>query len=447
MKTEILTQYRTKIENDYRKKTKLSKAAFKEAQLYVAGGVTRETCYWKPYPVFVERGEGCRIYDLDGNEYVDYNNAFTSSLLGHTPPQVVEAIRESATKLLGAGAATQSIHQFAKLFCDRYSSVDKMRFCCSGTEAVMYACRAARAHTGKEKIVKHIGSYHGGTPEQEVAVIASTRGLTSNSGIDVIATNVYDRQAMKALFEKHQTELAGLLLNGVWFLKGDDTLMFLRDLCTRYGVPMIMDEVMSFRLAMGGAQEYFGVEADISCFGKYIGGAGLAVGAFGGREEIMTGFDYTTQSEPIHQAGTFAANPVTVAAGIASLKTLTPKYFTRLNNLGNRLKAGFNKAFNEIGIKGYVMGEGSLSLMGFGELEMVSDPRRANVPEGQAEVARLLQLAMTVKGNYVAGSGTLWTTTGPMTDADIDKTVSDLHKCLAEAKPVIAEAAHNLIGE
>ncbi|MBW2369970.1 MAG: aminotransferase class III-fold pyridoxal phosphate-dependent enzyme, partial [Deltaproteobacteria bacterium] len=330
MENELLSQYRTKIEKKYQGKTTRSKAVFEEAQQYVAGGVTRETCYWKPYPIFVERAEGCRVYDVDGNEYVDYNNAFTSSLLGHTPPQIVAAIQESSMKLLGVGAATESIHQWAKLFCERYASVDKMRFCCSGTEAVMYGCRAARAYTGKEKIVKHIGSYHGGTPEQEVAVIATTRGLTAASGNDVIATNVYDREAMEALFEKHQAELAGLLLNGVWFMKGDDTLQFLRDLTTRYGVPLIMDEVMSFRLAMGGAQEYFGVEGDISCFGKYIGGAGLAVGGFGGREEIMAGFDYTTQTEPVHQAGTFAANPVTVAAGIAALKALTPEYFSRL---------------------------------------------------------------------------------------------------------------------
>ncbi|GAB4352756.1 MAG: aspartate aminotransferase family protein [Candidatus Abyssubacteria bacterium] len=443
MSQDLLTKCASGIEKEYRSKTRKSREMLAEASHFVSGGVTRDTNWWRPYPVFVERGEGCKLYDIDGNEYIDYNNNFTALLLGHAHPKITAAIQEAAPVLHSAGAATESVHQWAKLICERYPSVDSVRFCCSGTEAVMFACRAARAYTNKSKIIKQVGSYHGTIPEMEVGMQTSQRGIPSHAGDDIVLADLFDRQNVEYLFEENKDDLAGLLVNGVWFSTGDDTLQFLRDLTNSYHVPLIMDEVMSYRFAMGGAQEYFGVEADISAFGKFLGGGGLACGAFGGRREIMDLFNFQTQQEPVHHAGCFAANPITVAAGITGLREMTPALLQRLNGLGSRLKQGFIDALVGRNVRGYVIGEGSLVLIGLGE--PTRDPRRALTPPAQKEIMRLLGLAMLNKGNFTPANGTLWALSAPMTEAIIDKTLEDFNQTLDDLLDVMKSAAPELI--
>ncbi len=443
MSGDRLAKYTAEIEHEYRQKTPKSREMFETSSKYVSGGVSRDSNWWKPYPFFAERADGCHLYDIDGNEYVDYNNNFTAQLLGHVHPKIVTSIQKAAPAILSAGAATESVHQWAKILCDLYSSVDLVRFCCSGTEAVMFACRAARAYTNKNKIIKQVGSYHGTIPEQEIGMPHSQKGVPKHAADDIILADLSDRQAVQRLFEEHKDDLAGLLVNGIWLTKRDDLPQFLRGLTESYDIPLIVDEIMSYRLALGGAQEYFGFEGDISAFGKFLSGGSTAAGAFGGRREIMELFDFRLYDEPVHHAGTFAANPLAAAAGIAGLEEMTPELLEHLNGLGARLKQGFIEAIFGHKIHGYVVGEGSLVLMGLGELSM--DPRRAELPPAQKEISRLLGLSLLVKGNFTPATGALWSISAPMTDAHIDKTVDDLNRTLDYLLNPIQFAAPELI--
>ena len=442
MSDKLLAKFAAEIEEEYEGKTSKSREMLKTSSQYVSGGVTRDTNWWKPHPVFVEKGEGCHLYDIDGNEFVDYNNNFTALLLGHSHPKVVAAIQETAPALISSGAATENVHQWAKIICDRYPTVDSVRFCCSGTEAVMFACRAARAYTGKSKILKQVGSYHGTIPEMELGMGSSQRGVPAHAGDDIILVDLFERQEVERLCEENKNDLAGILVNGVWFSSGDDTLQFLRKLADSYNVPLIFDEVMSYRLAMGGGQEYFGVEADLSSFGKFLGG-GLACGAFGGRREIMDLFNFQTQDEPVHHSGCFAGNAVTAAAGIAGLSEMTPKLLEHVNGLGARLKQGFVEAIFDRNIRGYVIGEGSLVFIGLGE--PARDPRRANTPPAHTELMRLIGLSMLNKDNFTPAAGVLWSISSPMTETDIDKTLDDFNETLEDIMDPMRSAAPELI--
>lgn len=443
MSNTLLLEQTEKIESLYRKRTPISEKMIEEAARFVAGGVTRDTSWWKPYPIFVKKGVGCKIIDVDNNEMIDYNNNFSSGLLGHCHPSIVDAIREASGKILSSGAATEEIHQWAQLFCERYSSIDKMRFCCSGTEAVMFACRAARAFTGKDKILKQAGSYHGTTPEAEVGMTTSFKGIPEYVRESVLITDLFDRKMVEQIIEENKNNLAGLLINGIWFLKGDDTIHFLRSITEKHNIPLIIDEVMSYRFALGGAQECFDVEADISAFGKFIGGGGFACGGFGGREEIMSEFDYMKHEDPVHQSGTFAANPITVAAGIAAMKEITPQLINRLNLLAEQFAEGLTNAFHEQGVKGFVFNNGSLLSVGLGN--PVLDPRRAKVSAEQQEVSRLLGLSLLNKGNFTPASGSLFCLSSPMTENEINKTVLDFNTALNELRPLMAEMVPQLL--
>ena len=306
----------------------------------------------------------------------------------------------------------------------------------------MFACRAARAYTGKSKIMNQVGSYHGTIPEMEVGMGTSQKGVPKHAGDDIILADFFERQEVERLCEENKDDLAGILVNGVWFSTGDDTLQFLRKLADSYNVPLIFDEVMSYRFAMGGAQEYFGVEGDLSSYGKFLGG-GLACGAFGGRREIMDVFNFQTQDEPVHHSGCFAANAVTAAAGIAGLSEMTPKLLEHMNDLGAKLKQGFIEAIFGRNIRGYVIGEGSLVLIGLGE--PARDPRRAETPPAHTELMRLIGLSMLNKGNFTPAAGVLWSISSPMTEADIDKTLNDFNKTLDTLMEPMKAAVPELI--
>lgn len=440
---ELLSRYAQEVEEKYRQMTPKSRQMLEIAKEYVAGGVTRETCWWKPYPIWIEKGEGCHLFDVDGNILLDYNNCFTAGLLGHCHPKVVTAIQEAAPKLLSVGAATESIHQWAQILCGLYPSVDKMRFCCSGTEAVMYACRAARAYTNRSKIMKERGSYHGTANEAEIGMPTSQRGIPKHAGADMLYVNFSDREETERLARENKDDLAGILANGIWVTRENGNLRFLRELANKYDALLIVDEIMSYRYAMGGAQEYFGVEGDITALGKFIGGGGLAVGAFGGREEIMRLFSPLDQEEPVHAAGTFAGNPLTVAAGIAALKEMTPELIGRLNALGDSFRAGVRDAFAEMEIKGFAGGESSLVMTRIGELTV--DPRRAAAPPTHREIMRLFGLSLLNKKMFTPASGAMWALSAPMTEREIEQAVTAITETLAEVKPVIKEVAPELM--
>lgn len=312
-----------------------SKALFERAQHFIPGGVNSPVRAFKAVggtPVFFERAKGAMLYDADGNEYIDYVGSWGPMILGHAWDPVIEAVKKAAEKSTSFGAPTEVEIELAELIKEMVPGLDKVRMVNSGTEACMSAIRVARGFTGRDKIIKFEGNYHGhgdsflikagsgamtfGTP--------SSPGVTKGTAKDTLTANYNDLEDVKRLFEENKGEVAALILEPIagnmgcvppnpGFLEG------LRELCTKEGTVLIFDEVMcGFRVAPGGAQELYGVQADLVTYGKIIG-AGLPVGAYGGKEEIM---NVVSPVGPVYQAGTLSGNPLAMNAGLALLSEL-----------------------------------------------------------------------------------------------------------------------------
>ena len=323
-----------------------SEKIFEEAVRFIPGGVSSPVRAFGSIgstPRMIARASGANMWDEDGNEYIDFIGSWGPMILGHSHTQVLEAVIDACAKGLSFGAATKIEVEMAKLICDSISSIDMIRMVNSGTEAVMSAIRAARGFTGRDKIIKFTGCYHGHSDGLLVKAGsgAMTSGIPDSAGVpagctkDTLTAAYNDLDSVDELFRQFPEEIAcvivepvaanmGVVLPEAGFLEG------LRYLCTRYGALLIFDEVITgFRLAFGGAQEYFGVRPDLTTYGKIIG-AGMPVGAYGGRREIM---EMVAPVGPVHQAGTLSGNPVAMAAGFAQLSILRehPEYYRELN--------------------------------------------------------------------------------------------------------------------
>lgn len=342
----------------------LSEELFKKALQYLPGGVNSPVRAFRAVggnPFFVNKAKGCRIWDVDGNEYVDYVGTWGPAIHGHAHSRIVRAVQETAVYGTSFGIPNPLEVKMAEMIRSLVPSVEKVRMCNSGTEATMSAIRLARGFTGREKIIKFEGCYHGHADSLLVKAGsgALTFGYPDSAGVPAAFTQhtllapYNDLDAVKALFAANPGAIAGIIVepvpgnSGVFaplpgFLEG------LRKVTEANGALLIFDEVMTgFRVAKGGAQERFGIKPDLSCFGKIIGG-GLPVGAFGGRAEIM---DYLAPLGPVYQAGTLSGNPLAMAAGIASLELLLENdCYTRLEQLGQQLESGMQNASKSAGI-------------------------------------------------------------------------------------------------
>ena len=323
-----------------------SEKIFEEAVRFIPGGVNSPVRAFGSIgstPRMIARASGANMWDEDGNEYIDFIGSWGAMILGHSHTQGLEAVIDACAKGLSFGAATKIEVEMAKLICDSISSIDMIRMVNSGTEAVMSAIRAARGFTGRDKIIKFTGCYHGHSDGLLVKAGsgAMTSGIPDSAGVpagctkDTLTAAYNDLDSVDELFRQFPEEIAcvivepvaanmGVVLPEAGFLEG------LRYLCTRYGALLIFDEVITgFRLAFGGAQEYFGVRPDLTTYGKIIG-AGMPVGAYGGRREIM---EMVAPVGPVYQAGTLSGNPVAMAAGFAQLSILRehPEYYRELN--------------------------------------------------------------------------------------------------------------------
>src|SRR6202453_2298512 len=312
-----------------------SEQLFAEALKRIPGGVNSPVRAFRAVggqPFFVDRAAGCRIFDVDGNEYVDYVGTWGPAILGHAHPKIIQAVQQAAAKGTSFGIPNPLEVKMAKLICAAAPSVQKVRMCNSGTEATMSAIRLARGFTKRDKIIKFDGCYHGHADSLLVKAGsgALTFGHPDSAGVPAAFTQhtivlpFNEIEPVRAAFAANAGQIAGLIVepvpgNAGLYLPRPGYLEFLRDITAQHGALLIFDEVMTgFRLSYGGAQERFGLRPDLSCFGKIIGG-GLPVGAFGGRKEIM---DCLAPLGPVYQAGTLSGNPLAMAAGLAALEEL-----------------------------------------------------------------------------------------------------------------------------
>ena len=331
---------------------------FAEALKYIPGGVNSPVRAFRAVggqPFFVAKARGARVWDVDGNAYIDYVGTWGPAILGHAYPEIIRAVQQAAENGTSFGIPNPYEVRMAQRICSLVPSVQKVRMCNSGTEATMSAIRLARGFTGRDKIIKFEGCYHGHTDSLLVKAGsgALTFGHPDSAGVPTAFTQhtivlpYNEPEAVSAAFAANPDQIAGIILepvpgNAGLYLPRPGYLEFLRELTRAQGALLIFDEVMTgFRLAKGGAQERFGIQPDLSCFGKVIGG-GLPVGAFGGRADIM---DCLAPLGPVYQAGTLSGNPLAMAAGLAALEALAAgNAYERLEQLGALLESGLRDA-------------------------------------------------------------------------------------------------------
>ena len=338
---------------------------FARAQQYIPGGVNSPVRAYRSVglnPRFIRKADGPYVYDEDGNRYIDYICSWGPMILGHNNEIIRQAVKEAADRGLSFGAATAMEVKVAELICENIPSVDMVRMVNSGTEAVMSAIRVARGYTKKNKIIKFAGCYHGHTDAMLVRAGsgALTAGIPDSAGVpagctqDTLIAVYNDLNSVAALFREYPEEIAAVIVEPVAanmgvVLPADGFLQGLRSLCDSHASLLIFDEVITgFRLAFGGAQEYYGVKADLVTYGKIIGG-GMPVGAYGGRREIM---EMVAPVGPVYQAGTLSGNPVAMAAGYAQLSWLKdhPEVYTTLEARGDRFFTALQQLFSEAGL-------------------------------------------------------------------------------------------------
>ena len=393
-----------------------SQALFEEACQYIPGGVNSPARAFRSVggnPRFISRAEGAYLYDVDGNRYLDLINSWGPMILGHAHAEIMGAAAEALRSSASFGAPTLVEVEMAKAVVAAVPSIEKVRMVNSGTEATMSAVRLARGYTGREKMIKFEGCYHGHGDSFLIAAgsglmtqgIPDSAGVTKGTAMDTLTAPFNDLAAVAALVAANAGQVAAIILEPVGGNRGvvvpqAGFLQGLRDLCTREGIVLIFDEVMTgFRLAYGGAQEYYGVHPDLTTLGKIIGG-GLPVGAYGGKAEIM---DYVSPLGPIYQAGTLSGNPVAMAAGLAMLRLLKEDagLYDRLDKVTSELEVGMKEIFAEKGEPLCVNRVGSMVTFFFqeGPVNNFADAKRSDTAKFGAFFRAMLE-----NGVYLAPS-------------------------------------------
>jgi glutamate-1-semialdehyde 2,1-aminomutase len=433
---------------EYIGKTGRSRTLHEEAVAVMPGGNSRTTTFFDPYPFYIERGEGAHVWDADGNDRLDFNGNYTSLILGHAPPAVVAAIQGVVGRGLSFPGPTESEIALAAELSRRIPSIETLRFTNSGTEATMNAVRLARAFTGKPKIAKFEGAYHGthdwalvsvSPPVKASGSRTSPKSIPASDGIPpavmkhVVVLPWNDADACEKILEKEAANLAGLLVDPLLGIGGvlppqPGFLERLREVTARHNIVLIFDEVISFRVARGGAQEKFGVTPDLTTLGKIIGG-GLPVGAFGGRADIMGAYDPRKGGPRISHGGTFNANPLTMVAGLATMQALTEDAYARLEALGERLRGGVTRLLEATRRKGQVTGVGSLFCLHW-VTGALTDYRSSRPKDPDASMRVFLGL---LNEGIILSQRGLGACSLAMADEDVDRFVNALARVVARS--------------
>jgi glutamate-1-semialdehyde 2,1-aminomutase len=377
-----------------------SRARHAEACAALPGGNTRSILYYPPFPVTLTRGEGARLWDLDGHAYTDFLGEYTAGLYGHSNPIIQAAVQDALAGGIVLGGPNPYEAELARLICARFASCDLVRFCNSGTEANVNALCAARAITGRSRVLVFDGAYHGGP------LTFAHGGSPMNLPFPWVIGAYNDLEATLAVIERHAHELAAIIvepmMGAAGAIAGEPAfLQGLREAATRHGILLIFDEVMTSRLSPGGLQGKLGITPDLTTFGKYLGG-GLSFGAFGGRANLMARFD-PRHAEALPHSGTYNNNVLTMAAGVVGLsEVFTPAAADALNAAGDALRERLNRLAREAAVPLQVAGVGSIMCVHFDDRPL----RGPADAEGSDPAARaLFHLDMLERGFYLARRG------------------------------------------
>ena len=450
MLKETLTVSLEDLVGEYVEGNPRSRKMSERAKRSLPGGNTRTGVYIDPFPIYIERGEGPYLFDLDGHRLLDFVNNNTALILGHAHPAVVESLQSQIGRGTAFSRPTPLEVEMAELLKERVPSLERIRFCSSGSEAVLNALRAARAFTGKGKIAKFEGAYHGvdahamisyvpslgpdlGSPERPQSV-SSSAGLPPNTAEEVVVLPFNDAEACARIIEAHADELAAVIVdplsNGAGLaLPEDGFLTRLREITECTAVLLIFDEIISFRTGRGGAQELFGVRPDLTTLGKTVAG-GTAGSVIGGRADVMELYDPTSGNAKIPHSGTYNAWPIAMVAGLVTLRHLTPEVYASLGASAQRIGAELNAAFEEAGIEARTVVAGSLFRIHF----LSSPPRNyREAAAGNKAMHRWLFFWLLNHGIHWSENGNI---SLPMQDEHVDLFISAVKAGLPHLREV-----------
>lgn len=431
--------------NDISRENSLS--LFEEAKHYFPGGVNSPVRAFKSVygaPLFIEKGEGCYIWDADGNRFIDFCGSWGPLILGHCHPSVKQNVQSALAKGMSFGAPTRLENQLAKLILNNNSKIEKIRFVSSGTEAVMSALRLARGYTGRDKILKFEGCYHGHTDAMLVKAGSGlvTFGETSSAGVsksvadDTIVIPLNDKDAVELAFKQFGNQIAAVIIEGIpanngLLIQDKEYVQFLREITTRHGSLLIFDEVITgFRLGFEGASGFYGIQPDILTYGKIIGG-GMPVGAYGASAEIMS---YISPDGGVYQAGTLSGNPVAMAAGIGQLEELlTPGFYQRLEE---KTKRFLRPILDHIELKNYkikILQLGSIFWIAFTDKDIKA---ASDIDHNSMEYFKKLHRELLNRGVYFGPSGY---EVGFVSHVHTDEILNDAAQVIIESLDIVME--------
>lgn len=429
------------------------------ARQWLPGGDTRRVSFYHPYPIFMDKGEGCWLYDCDGRKYLDMQNNYTSMIHGHAHPMLQEAAAAQLKKGTVLGSAGEIQYRHAEHLCSRIPSLEMLRYTNCGTEATMFALRTARAFTGKTDIMKMDGGYHGG---HELALVNQIPDIQAQ-GMPRVYSEPYvpqgllnhvkvapfnDLAAAEQVLSENKDTLAAVIMEPVMGAGGGVApepgyLKGMRELTRKYGVLMILDEILTFRLDYGGMQALEGIDPDLTALGKIIGG-GFPVGAFGGQRDIMELYN-PDRPQPVFHSGTFTGNNITLSTGLVGLELYDSAAVKRLGDLGDQLRTGFNQSLEKFGLKGKASGLGSLVLVHWGD-NLPPKNSKASIMGfvSAGDLTGLIHLEMLNQGIHAAPRG-LYALSTPMTDKEVNLAVDAFGRTLEKLVPYVAETLPHLI--
>ena len=428
-----MVRSREALEEEYRRLTPRSREQWERGKPVMPGGVIKGAYWMSPYPTYMERAQDCYLWDLDGRKYVDFANHHTTTILGHSHPTVVEAVQRELDKGIAFGAPTALEAEVAEEITGRFPSIDKVRYTNSGTEASLHTTRLARTVTGKPKVAKFEGAYHGSHDALEISVgppldkagpsdspgaVASWDGMARGSEEDVVVLPYNQPESVALILREKRDEISAVFYDGKPGVLDvpDDFTRFVRELTGELGLLMVMDEVVSFRAGYGGYQGLAGVKPDITLFGKIVGG-GFPAGALGGRADLMDVLDNSQPPVRLNQSGSFSGHNFTLAAALATLTALTPEVYEHLDRLGARLHEGLVDVFGSAGIPCQVLSAGSL-VNPYLTDRPVRDYRALTSVDNA--LFERISLGLLLEGYHLGRPGMTMALSSPMTDEQID---------------------------